>query len=177
MHEWYAFIVNFFGNKDIENLVVKKNKEKEEPFLHKNKKICLFQGNFIYLHTQKIIDMGKSDNGAFSTNLITSGTVINGDITCDSDMRIDGVLSGNLTAKGKIVVGKTGDVKGEISCQNCDVEGAVNGKLTIKDLLSLRATAKFFGDIITTKLAIEPGAIFTGTCKMNGEKDGAVEKK
>ncbi|MBO4778266.1 MAG: polymer-forming cytoskeletal protein [Bacteroidales bacterium] len=121
--------------------------------------------------------MGKSENGAFSTNLITSGTVINGDITCDSDMRIDGVLSGNLTAKGKIVVGKTGDVKGEITCQNCDVEGSVNGKLTIKDLLSLRATAKFLGDIITTKLAIEPGAIFTGTCKMNGEKDATVEKK
>ena len=121
--------------------------------------------------------MGKSENGAFSTNLITSGTVINGDITCDSDMRIDGVLSGNLTAKGKIVVGKTGDVKGEITCQNCDVEGSVNGKLTIKDLLSLRATARFLGDIITTKLAIEPGAIFTGTCKMNGEKDEKNKKK
>ncbi len=122
--------------------------------------------------------MGKSDSGAFSTNLITSGTVINGDITCDSDMRIDGVLSGNLTAKGKIVIGKTGDVKGEVVCQNCDVEGSINGKLSIKDLLSLRATAKFFGDIITSKLAIEPGAIFTGTCKMNGEKSNpAVEKK
>lgn len=121
--------------------------------------------------------MGKNEGGAFSTNLITAGTVITGDITCDSDMRIDGVLSGNLTAKGKIVVGKSGNVKGEVSCQNCDIEGSVNGKLSIKDLLSLRATAKFFGDIITTKLAIEPGAIFSGTCKMNGEKDTVVEKK
>ncbi len=121
--------------------------------------------------------MAKNENGAFSTNLITSGTVITGDITCDSDMRIDGVLSGNLSAKGKIVVGKTGDVKGEISCQNCDIEGSVNGKLSIKDLLSLRNTAKFIGDIITTKLAIEPGAIFSGTCQMNGEKNAPIEKK
>lgn len=121
--------------------------------------------------------MGRSDNETFTTNLITSGTIITGDITCDSDMRIDGVLSGNLTAKGKIVIGKTGDVKGEIACQNCDVEGSVNGKLTIKELLSLRSTAKFLGDIITSKLAIEPGAIFTGSCKMNGEKTAPVEKK
>ncbi|MCQ2958934.1 MAG: polymer-forming cytoskeletal protein [Bacteroidales bacterium] len=121
--------------------------------------------------------MAKIENGAFSTNLITSGTVITGDITCDSDMRIDGVLAGNLTAKGKIVIGKTGNVKGEINCQNCDIEGKVEGKLSIKDLLSLRATAKFIGDIVATKLAIEPGAIFTGTCKMNGEKDASVEKK
>jgi cytoskeletal protein CcmA (bactofilin family) len=121
--------------------------------------------------------MGRSDNETFTTNLITSGTIITGDITCDSDMRIDGVLSGNLTAKGKIVIGKTGDVKGEIACQNCDVEGSVNGKLTIKGLLSLRSTAKFLGDIITSKLAIEPGAIFTGACKRNGEKNGPGEKK
>ncbi len=120
--------------------------------------------------------MGKSDNNAFTTNLITSGTVIKGDITCNGDMRIDGVLEGNLSAKGKIVVGKNGDVKGEIDCQNCDVEGNVNGKLTIKDLLSLRATAKFFGDIIASKLAIEPGAIFTGTCKMTNEKESAEKK-
>lgn len=121
--------------------------------------------------------MGKSENGAFSTNLITTGTVITGDITCDSDMRIDGVLSGNITAKGKVVIGKTGDIKGEVSCQNCDVEGSVNGKLSIRELLSLRATGKFIGDILTSKLAIEPGALFTGTCKMNGEKDKALEKK
>lgn len=121
--------------------------------------------------------MAKNESGVFSTNLITSGTIITGDITCDTDMRIDGVLAGNINAKGKIVVGKTGDVKGEIACQNCDVEGSVDGKLTIKDLLSLRATAKFIGDIITSKLAIEPGAIFTGSCKMNGEKDVHVEKK
>lgn len=121
--------------------------------------------------------MAKNEGSAFSTNLITSGTVITGDITCDSDMRIDGVLSGNLTAKGKIVIGKTGNVKGEIVCQNCDIEGKVEGKITIKDLLSLRATAKFLGDMITSKLAIEPGAMFTGTCKMNGEKDASVEKK
>ncbi len=121
--------------------------------------------------------MAKTENGAFSTNLITSGTTITGDIVCDSDMRIDGVLSGNLTAKGKIVIGKTGNITGEIVCQNCDIEGKVDGKLSIKDLLTLRSTAKFLGDIITTKLAIEPGAIFTGTCKMNGEKDAQVEKK
>jgi len=85
-------------------------------------------------------------------------------------MRIEGTLKGNLVAKGKLVIGSTGEIKGEVSCQNCDVEGVLDGKVTIQELLSLRATAKVIGEIITAKLAIEPGAIFTGTCSMGNDK-------
>lgn len=110
-----------------------------------------------------------NESNSFLTNMITAGTTITGDISCNSDIRIEGTLKGNLVAKGKLVIGSTGEIKGEVSCQNCDIEGLLDGKVTIQELLSLRATAKVVGDIITNKLAIEPGAVFSGTCTMKND--------
>ena len=112
----------------------------------------------------------NNETSTFSTNMITAGTTITGDITCNSDIRIEGTLHGNLVAKGKLVIGSTGEIKGEVTCQNCDIEGLLDGKITIQELLSLRATAKVLGDMFTNKLAIEPGAVFTGSCSMQSEK-------
>lgn len=103
-----------------------------------------------------------------SANLIQSGTTITGDIESNGNIRIDGTLNGTVTSGGKVILGSTGTVEGEISCINADIEGRVNGLITIKELLSLKATAIVTGEIITTKLSIEPGARFTGTCKMDG---------
>ena len=106
-----------------------------------------------------------------SVNLIGSGTTIEGDIKSTGDVRIDGILIGSINTKGKLVIGATGSIDGEIVCQNADVSGGIKGKITVTELLSLKATAKITGDIIANKLAIEPGANFSGTCSM-----GAVIK-
>lgn len=103
-----------------------------------------------------------------SANLIQSGTMITGDIESNGNIRIDGTLTGTVTAGGKVILGSTGTLEGEINCINADVEGKVNGLIRVKELLSLKATAVVTGDLIINKLAIEPGARFTGTCKMDG---------
>ena len=106
-----------------------------------------------------------------SVNLIGSGTTIEGDIKSTGDIRIDGNLIGSLNTKGKLVIGSTGSIDGEIICQNADISGNIKGKITVTELLSLKATSKLTGDIIANKLAIEPGANFSGSCSM-----GAVIK-
>ena len=103
-----------------------------------------------------------------SINLIGAGTVIQGDIKSNGDIRIDGTLIGSLNVKGKLVIGTSGNLDGETLCQNADVSGSIKGKITVNELLSLKSSAKLTGDIITNKLAIEPGASFTGTCSMGG---------
>ena len=100
-------------------------------------------------------------------NLIGFGTEIHGDIVSNGDLRIDGVLVGNINSKGKIVVGETGKIKGEISSKNADISGNVEGKITVNELLSLKASAKVSGDMFTSRLAIEPGSRFTGYCDMS----------
>ena len=99
-------------------------------------------------------------------NIIRKGTQISGDVTCTGDIRIDGVLNGTLISEGKVVVGESGVVDGEVTCKNADVSGKINAKIVVKELLQLKTTAKILGDINTNKLSIEPGANFTGTCNM-----------
>ncbi|MBS1636406.1 MAG: polymer-forming cytoskeletal protein [Bacteroidetes bacterium] len=106
-----------------------------------------------------------------SINLIGSGTSITGDITSNGDVRIDGTLTGNIQTSGKLVIGSSGKIEGNIVCQNADVSGEINGTLSVTELLVLKASAKVLGDIETGKLSIEPNALFTGMCKM-----GAIVK-
>jgi cytoskeletal protein CcmA (bactofilin family) len=107
----------------------------------------------------------EQDNNTI--NLIGVGTDIKGDIESTGDIRFDGILKGNLKTKGKLVIGSTGSVKGEIACKNSDVEGKIEGRISVQELLSLKATSVLLGDIIAKRLAIEPGARFTGNCTMN----------
>jgi cytoskeletal protein CcmA (bactofilin family) len=106
-----------------------------------------------------------------SVNVIGKGTSIKGDVRSDGDFRIDGKLNGSIQSTGKIVVGNTGSIEGEINCQNADISGVVKATIKVKELLSLKATCKVSGDVHTNKLAIEPGAIFTGTCNMGSESE------
>jgi cytoskeletal protein CcmA (bactofilin family) len=99
-------------------------------------------------------------------NILGTGTIVKGEIQVNGDFRIDGTLHGNIQCKGKVVVGPTGKIDGEINCQNADFSGQVQATVRIAELLTLKETAIFSGDIITGKLAIEPGAKFSGTCKM-----------
>jgi len=103
-------------------------------------------------------------------NMIGVGTTIEGNVSSSENIRFDGILVGNLYTKGKVFIGQSGKVTGEIKCRNCEVEGVVDGKLVIEELLSLRSMSKVYGDIRTNKLAIEPGAVFTGKCDMGGRK-------
>ena len=105
-----------------------------------------------------------------SINLIGSGTIIKGDIKSNGDIRIDGTVIGSIHSKGKVVIGTTGNIEGEIDCVNGDSSGIIKAKVTVKELLSLKASSKLTGAIVTNKLAIEPGAFFSGTCNMANEQ-------
>ncbi len=102
-------------------------------------------------------------------NIITDGTLVKGDITATGDFRLDGTLEGNIQLNGKLVIGDSGVVNGNVLCQNANVIGTVNGNLSVKELLSLHASARVRGDILINKLSIEPGATFSGKCRMIDE--------
>lgn len=101
-------------------------------------------------------------------NRIAAGTLITGDIQGKGCFRIEGTLEGTLKTPGKVVISEGGLINGTLECENADIEGKFQGKLIIKGVLSLRSTANIEGEVITGKLAVEPGAIFNATCEMNG---------
>lgn len=112
----------------------------------------------------KKIKNGTGDNQV--PNIIAQGTNIVGDIESEGDFRIEGLIKGKIKAKGRIVVGESGNVDGEITCNDADICGTVKGKLDVINLTVFKSTAMFSGDVVTKKISIEPGAVFTGTCQM-----------
>ena len=116
-------------------------------------------------------NMKNSSNNSSVVNMVGSGTVITGDIKSKSDIRIDGILKGSVNTEGKLVVGSSGVVEGDVVCSNADISGEIKAKITVSQLLSLTSSSKLNGDIVTNKLSIEPGASFSGSCSM-----GAVIK-
>jgi len=101
-------------------------------------------------------------------NIIAQGTKIVGDIASQGPFRIDGTIEGNVKTSGKVVVGKSGFIKGTLQGENADFEGKFSGKLILSGTLSLKATAHIEGEVHITKLAVEPGATFNATCSMKG---------
>lgn len=119
--------------------------------------------------------------GPSSSNRILQGTSIDGNVTSEGDFRVDGQINGNINITGKLVIGQKGLVKGEVKCGSARISGRLEGTMIVEDLLNLEATARVEGDIFTIKLAIEPGAEFSGSCKMGAvvreieSNDGAKE--
>lgn len=100
------------------------------------------------------------------TNRIVEGTTIKGDVTSHADFRLDGELVGNFQSNGKIVIGPSGSVIGDIMCRNADIEGKFQGKITVSEMLNVKSKAAIYGEVVTGKLSVEPGADFSATCAM-----------
>lgn len=101
-------------------------------------------------------------------NIIGKNTSIIGDVISEGDFRIDGKVEGTIKTTGRVVIGKTGSINGKVACNNADIEGKFSGELTVNNLLTLKATAIISGDVIISKLSVEPGAEFNASCSMKG---------
>ena len=99
-------------------------------------------------------------------NTIAAGTCIQGNITTETDFRLDGTVGGDITCKGKLVIGPKGNVQGDIEAENAEILGEVHGAVKIAEKLILKSTAIINGDILTQSLEIEPNAQFNGACSM-----------
>ena len=100
-----------------------------------------------------------------SISRISAGTVIKGEIISPTDIRIDGTFEGRVQSKGRVVIGESAIIKGDIVCENVDLWGKVEGNLFVKDTLSLKEGCIVDGNLHIRRLAVELGATFNGNCK------------
>ncbi len=110
----------------------------------------------------------EKSNGGSGATLISAGTTLKGDISSNSDLRIDGTVTGNIHSSAKIVIGANGVVEGDISGNQADIVGKVNGNIRTKELLQLRGECEVTGNLFAGKLQVEPTATFNGQCHMGG---------
>ncbi len=109
-----------------------------------------------------------------SQNRINEGTKLVGDITSTGFFRIDGTIEGTLEKPSKVVLGKSGFIKGKLVCGDADLEGRFEGELHVSGTLTLKSSARIQGQVVVGKLSVEPGAIFNGTCSMQEEGQSKI---
>ncbi|HEY6062993.1 MAG TPA: polymer-forming cytoskeletal protein [Chitinophagaceae bacterium] len=110
--------------------------------------------------------MQQTTTSGNGTTLISAGTTLKGDISSNSDLRIDGTIIGNIHSSAKIVIGSNGIVEGDISGNQADIVGKVSGNIRAKELLQLRGESVVTGNLYAGKLQVEPSATFNGQCHM-----------
>jgi cytoskeletal protein CcmA (bactofilin family) len=101
-------------------------------------------------------------------NNIGNGTVIDGNIKTDGDIRIDGKINGNIHTTGRLVLGATCQVVGDVICLDGSIDGFVRGNIQVKEILKISKTANIDGNIQTGKLIVEEGAIIQAKISMAG---------
>ena len=107
-------------------------------------------------------------NGNGGATLVSAGTTLKGDISSNSDLRIDGTIIGNVHSSARVVIGANGVVEGDLSGHQADIIGKVSGNIRTKELLQLRGDCVVTGNLYAGKLQVEPSATFNGQCHMGG---------
>lgn len=126
----------------------------------------------------KSVDMSAPQN--FDTNSIdriAEGTTLEGSVNSALSIRIDGTVKGSVICAGRVVVGKTGVIEGEITCESADIEGTLNSTVKVSGLLELKETAIINGDSQVGKIKAEIGAQINGKVDMGGRIKSISEDK
>jgi cytoskeletal protein CcmA (bactofilin family) len=111
------------------------------------------------------------------SGFVGSGTVITGESSFKSMLRVDGRFSGRITSgTGTLIVGAGGQVDANIEVAVCTIQGVVNGDIIASQRVELGRASKLSGNIQTPSLVIEQGAVFEGSCKMVQMKTAATDK-
>ncbi len=103
--------------------------------------------------------------GFKSLDMVAPGTFVEGEINSQGDIRIDGSFTGKIRSTGRLVIGEHGSFSGDVSCPYCEIRGSFIGIINTS-ALKLNATAHVEGNIYTSKISVEPGAVWNGTCNM-----------
>ena len=110
-----------------------------------------------------------------SLNTLVKGTIVEGTVKSESDIRIDGIIKGSLNCSAKVIIGPSGFIEGEVKCVNAVIEGKFEGSLQVSESLNVKENAKVSGNVKTNKLIVQSGAVFNVDCKMGGVESKNTE--
>lgn len=104
---------------------------------------------------------------------ISAGTEVKGNLVSKTDIRIDGNFEGDLVTSGKLVIGESAVVRGNVICASADIWGNVEGEFCSREAITLKSSSQFTGNLRTNKICIEMGAGFSGNCTIINEEEFA----
>ena len=108
--------------------------------------------------------------GAASKNVLNSDVEIKGNLKFAGELTFDGKLDGEIATEGVLTLGDNAVINGNISAQSVVVRGKINGNVTAREKIDLKAKTEMFGDVRAAKLVIEEGVTFVGKSEVNPNK-------
>ncbi len=114
-------------------------------------------------------DMDDFDKSGDLNTIIGKGSVVEGTVKVQSSLRVDGRIKGQVSTTDSLVIGKEGEIEGEVRVKHAIIGGRIKGKIFASGKVVLEAKSAFHGELKTSKLVIEEGAIFEGVCSMTDD--------
>lgn len=98
------------------------------------------------------------------------GCRVNGQLSFQGAARIEGIVDGDIQCQGTLTIGDGAEVRAKISGQVVVIHGKVDGNVTAKEKVELRAPARLIGNVSAPRLIISEGVVFDGDCSMGVAK-------
>lgn len=92
--------------------------------------------------------------------VVPEGVIIEGNMTSGSETEISGRIEGNVTVEGRLYLGASALVTGNIRATSCVVEGLVEGKVECSEDLELGRTGRLNADAMAGKEMNLGGQVF-----------------
>lgn len=124
-------------------------------------------------YSPPVASSGSSSPGGL-TAFIDQGSEFEGKLSFKDTVRIDGRFRGEISSENTLIVGESGEIEATINSKTVVVSGSVNGDINATAKVVLHKTARVSGNIGTSSLVIEEGAIVDGQVRM-GKANGSLK--
>ena len=113
--------------------------------------------------------MFKKEEGLGAETIIANGVKVEGDFASPGNVRIEGIVKGQVKVEGNLVVTESASIEADITAANAIIAGEIHGNVSVGEKLELTDTAKLYGDIFGRVLSVAPGAVLNGRCQVMPE--------
>jgi len=118
---------------------------------------------------RRVIETRKLDKIQEESHL-AFGMSLEGALTGNIPVFIEGNLNGKIDCQGKITVGRKGRVEADIHCRSIVIEGEVIGNIDASESICIESSGSLKGDIKTKSFINQPGGFFEGYSHMINEE-------
>ena len=101
-----------------------------------------------------------------TNTVIGSSIVINGEVSSDTDMVIEGSVKGRVRVTGDLFVGSAASIEADIDTGNVEIAGSVNGNISARQKVEITTGGRAIGDVRAERILIADGAVFKGNVDM-----------
>jgi cytoskeletal protein CcmA (bactofilin family) len=112
--------------------------------------------------------VGSSPGGG-NTCVLSKDTLFEGSFSSEQDVRLDGVIKGDVRCSKRLVVGETGRIEGKVHAESAVIMGTVKGEVFIQDILQLKPTALVDGNLQAKSIQVEEGGRYLGECRIGAK--------